>query len=37
VKVIDVYFLVLASQFFFFAFAAEATIYDVIVPLLAMG
>ena len=37
VKVIEVYFLVLASQFFSFAFAAEATIHDVIVPLLAEG
>ena len=37
VKVIEVYFLVLASRFFSFAFAAEATIYLVIVPLLANG
>jgi len=37
VKVIEVYFLVLASRFFYFAFAAEAAIYLVIVPLLANG
>jgi hypothetical protein len=34
VNVIEVYFLVLAGWFFSFAFAAEATTYVVIVPLL---
>jgi hypothetical protein len=33
VKVIGVYFWVLAGWFFSFAFAAEATIYVVVVPL----
>ena len=37
VNVIEVYFLVLTGRFFSFAFAAEATIYVVIVPLLADG
>jgi hypothetical protein len=37
VKVIGVYFLVLAGWFFSFAFAAEAAVCVVVVPLLADG